>query len=130
MDVNTQQLLRTILRENRVDIPEEALRKPISAFAVYPVSTPVGVDFGKVMEKSRQIILQEPWAFDIGNYRGGVDKGQAARIKEACRDQGIPFWEKESVWIYETLRHPDLFPDRYREICEFFGTPVPISDDG
>lgn len=125
LDLETQEQLRKILRANQVDIPPEILVKPINVLSLYPITGGIGSQPNHVRQEADRNARTRPWAIDIGTYKGGLNENQAGRIKTACEEEGIPFWDKQWTSTYQVLKNPNTFPQQHAEICETFGAPIP-----
>ena len=131
-DMQTQERLREILRSNNVAIPPHILQEPFHLLSIYPITGAVGAISAHVQQQAENNARTRPRGIDIGTYQGGIDETQSERIRKACQEEGIPFWEEDwlSPTTYQVLRNPTAFPKQYKEICDKFGTPVPaILDD-
>lgn len=125
MDPSTQEKLRNILRGASVAIADEAIEAPIHAFVIHPVPLMPNPSQAILLEQARQLANEDPWTVDIGHSSCGVSRSQADRIRNECRESGVPFWESHKYTLYEVLEHPSLFPEEFAEVCAFFGEPVP-----
>jgi hypothetical protein len=128
-DLPTQERVRELIRMLGIEIPEEALRKPIHVLSIYAITGAVGVIPEKVAEMARRNALERPWGVDIGNFQRLVQEQQALRLMEMCRDEGIPFWQRGWLNAHLALRMPEVHPREYEEICEYFGAPVPVAEE-
>jgi hypothetical protein len=131
-DLQTQERVRELIRCNNVAIPPDILKQPFHVLSIYPITGAVGVISQHVQRQAEENARRRPWVIDIGTYHGGLDENQSERIRQACQEEGIPFWDKQwmSPSAYQVLHNPLAFHEQHREICEKFGTPVPaILDD-
>lgn len=125
LDLPTQERVREILRFHQVDIPEDALKRPIHVLSIFPITGGISASLAVARAIARENAQKRPWAIDLGHFQGGLSEAQAAQVKATCQDEGIPFWEKRSMARYRTaLKAPIALSRSYREICEAFGEPI------
>ncbi len=90
-DLQTQERVRSILRDNKVAVPPDVLGKPFNRLSILHLTKPVGVGQGGYA--ATQIGQgRDDWFIGIGDSpREIVDAKTAAAVKQACEEQGVAF---------------------------------------
>jgi hypothetical protein len=88
-DLQTQERVRSILRDNNVAVPPEVLGKPFNRLSILHLTKPVGVGQGYAATQAGQ--GRDMWVLGLGDFGKAIDADKAAAVKQACEEAGIAF---------------------------------------
>lgn len=124
-DRPTQERVREILRAHGVQIGEDVLCRPVHLLSIFPITGGGSATLSVAQEIAWDNARRRPWAIDLGHFQGGLSETQAAQLKNALDDEGIPFWERRGMSRYwMALKAPLALPREFDEIRETFGDPT------